>query len=212
MDDTPRGQRVRSPETWEQARADYLSGLSAAQVCNRYDLTQAALRKRAEREGWRRSDQPDPEPPAACEPAPDRAPALTADLQRRARLGLEDALAAGRVLEARHWLRVHADLIALARDEQASPPPTPEAEQLLDALAELRALNARKLTADVRRDIAQTQAALPAKASTPVHPVHHVHDVAAEKRPAQSLNRHDRRKRARLAEWKARQEGRGRAE
>lgn len=54
--------RIRPVETWLAARNDYLSGLTAETVCHRYDLSLAAFRKRAQRHGWRRVDQP-PVPP-----------------------------------------------------------------------------------------------------------------------------------------------------
>ena len=54
--------RIREARIWAQARADYLSGLSAEAVCRRHDLGLSAFRRRARKYGWRRSDQVEPPP------------------------------------------------------------------------------------------------------------------------------------------------------
>ena len=43
---------------WERVRRDYLSGLPAIEVCRRHGVGLTAMRNRAAREGWRRTDQP----------------------------------------------------------------------------------------------------------------------------------------------------------
>jgi transposase-like protein len=43
-------------ETWACARADFLSGLSAAIVAERHGMSERQVRRRAAMEGWRRSD------------------------------------------------------------------------------------------------------------------------------------------------------------
>ena len=43
---------------WERVRQDYLSGLPAIEVCRRHGVGLTAMRNRAAREGWRRTDQP----------------------------------------------------------------------------------------------------------------------------------------------------------
>lgn len=50
--------RIAPDAVWERARADYLAGLSAPQVCRRHGVGLSTLRDRAAREGWRRADQP----------------------------------------------------------------------------------------------------------------------------------------------------------
>ncbi|WP_125255596.1 hypothetical protein [Brevundimonas fluminis] len=50
--------RIAPDAVWAQARADYLAGLSAPQVCRRHGVGLSTLRDRAAREGWRRVDQP----------------------------------------------------------------------------------------------------------------------------------------------------------
>src|SRR5690606_14516601 len=52
------GRRSAPDEVWAAARDDYLSGLSAPEVCRRHGVGVTALRARAAREGWRRMDQP----------------------------------------------------------------------------------------------------------------------------------------------------------
>lgn len=41
---------------WDQARHDYLAGVSAPVVAERYGLSERSLRRRAAAEGWRRAD------------------------------------------------------------------------------------------------------------------------------------------------------------
>jgi phage terminase large subunit-like protein len=58
--------RVKGEGVWTLARAAYLSGWSAARVAAHYGVTEAALRKRAAKDGWRKCDLPDvaePMPP-----------------------------------------------------------------------------------------------------------------------------------------------------
>ena len=52
------GRRIAPEAVWAEARADYLEGMSAAEVCLRHGVGRTALRARAAREGWRRRDQP----------------------------------------------------------------------------------------------------------------------------------------------------------
>lgn len=52
------GRRTAPDEVWAAAREDYLAGLSATEVCDRHGVGLSTLRRRAESEGWRRSDQP----------------------------------------------------------------------------------------------------------------------------------------------------------
>ena len=100
--------RIRSPETWAQARADYAAGLGADAVCRRHDLGVSNFRRRARLEGWRRADQADPAPR-------DEDPALydnvgldgQIDLARQRYL---HALARGRAVEAVRWRRLWREL------------------------------------------------------------------------------------------------------
>lgn len=49
----------RSADLWALARADYLAGGSAPEVCERHGLSLSTFRYRARTEGWRRADQPE---------------------------------------------------------------------------------------------------------------------------------------------------------
>jgi hypothetical protein len=50
--------RSAPDEVWARVREDYLSGLPATEVCRRHGVGLTAMRNRAAREGWRRTDQP----------------------------------------------------------------------------------------------------------------------------------------------------------
>ncbi|HEX8660262.1 MAG TPA: hypothetical protein VF686_00240 [Brevundimonas sp.] len=56
--DDGHGRRTAPDEVWAAVREDYLAGLSAYEVCERHGVRLTAMRNRAAREGWRRSDQP----------------------------------------------------------------------------------------------------------------------------------------------------------
>lgn len=98
--------RSRSDETWALARDDYLSGMTAEQVCLRHDLGLRAFWNHAANEGWRRRDQPDP--------APDDMEGLlvfddfeSSDLEDLARLRMIAAMSRGQAAEANRWRRVY---------------------------------------------------------------------------------------------------------
>ncbi|WP_298158535.1 hypothetical protein [Brevundimonas sp.] len=55
---TNSGRQVAPDEVWDTVKADYLAGLSGPDCCRRHGVSLSALRNRAAREGWRRSDQP----------------------------------------------------------------------------------------------------------------------------------------------------------
>ena len=67
---------------WAAAKADYLAGGSGPEVCERYGLILRTFRDRASKEGWRRADQPAPEPAPAAQN--DR---LSSRTRRQARSG-----------------------------------------------------------------------------------------------------------------------------
>lgn len=50
--------RSAPDEVWARVREDYLSGLPGGEVCRRHGVGLTAMRNRAAREGWRRTDQP----------------------------------------------------------------------------------------------------------------------------------------------------------
>jgi alkylation response protein AidB-like acyl-CoA dehydrogenase len=104
--------RIRSPETWAKARADYLAGLPSALVCERYDLGESAFKRRARDEGWRRRDAPDPEPLPLDDDDGEDAPDLQAVAAGLLRRSLR-AAAAGRLQEAARALKLHRDYLGL---------------------------------------------------------------------------------------------------
>ncbi|WP_333590659.1 DUF2461 domain-containing protein [Brevundimonas sp.] len=123
-----RPSRRASARVWGLVREDYLAGETAPEVCRRWGVKVATLRARASAEGWRRADfpEPDPEPvPRAPEPPQEGLDALSdgpadyAAMARRALARFERALSRGRAADAATWLRLHARLRDLARDETA---------------------------------------------------------------------------------------------
>ena len=105
--------RIRAAQTWAQARADYLSGLSAEAVCRRHDLGLSAFRRRARKYGWRRSDQVEP-PPGEIDLGL-YADMDMDDLARTARLRFAEAIESGRATDARRWRGLADDLIRESR-------------------------------------------------------------------------------------------------
>ncbi len=112
----PHSYRARSPETWAKARDDYAAGVPAPEVCERYDLGVANLRKRAREEGWRRRDLDDPDPEPPVETGAPADPRLMAE-QAWARAAR--AVERGRVLEATRWSRLAEELRAVAAAQEA---------------------------------------------------------------------------------------------
>lgn len=49
--------RIAPDEVWARVREDYRSGMTAAEACRRHGVGITAMRSRAAREGWRRSDE-----------------------------------------------------------------------------------------------------------------------------------------------------------
>ena len=109
--------RIRAAQTWAQARADYLSGLSAEAVCRRHDLGLSAFRRRARKYGWRRSDQVEP-PPGEIDLALYDDLDMD-DLARTARLRFAEAVESGRATDARRWRRLADELARESRDHDA---------------------------------------------------------------------------------------------
>jgi hypothetical protein len=123
-----------SAETWSLIREDYLSGVSAPVLVERYGVPERTLRRRAALEGWRRSDAPIPtlsmppkwlSPPLSREEALDIDPTLAEvdDAEGSDRLGLlfdpeprrlrlfafrqaSGAAALNRPVEAVSWMRL----------------------------------------------------------------------------------------------------------
>ncbi|MFC5345209.1 hypothetical protein ACETK8_12450 [Brevundimonas staleyi] len=58
MIEEPHGRHSPPDDVWTRVRKDYLAGWSARDCCRRYGVGLSALRARAARDGWRRSDRP----------------------------------------------------------------------------------------------------------------------------------------------------------
>lgn len=98
--------RKYSDETWARIRDDYLAGMTAEQVCLRYDVGVRTFWDRALRDGWRRCDQSDSEPDEMSRLAvfDDYEPE---HLEELARLRLTAATARGDAASAIRWRRLY---------------------------------------------------------------------------------------------------------
>ena len=115
---------------WAAARDEYLAGSPAEAVCRRHDLRLATFRRRALREGWRRMDQPPPDPapappsqddPLVIPEAPEAlsgTPLTAGQMVDKAWSHVQAAVAAGRLIEARGWLRLYKELKPFGRYEE----------------------------------------------------------------------------------------------
>lgn len=136
------GRRRASDAIWARARDEYLAGDSAEMVCARHDLREGTLRHRAKVEGWRRSDQPDPEPVDLDAEIEAGLPDYD-QMARHALVRMNRAVLRGRATEAASWMRLHQRLLTLAtqtadqadKDAQAEEQAADKAdEQRLDHL------------------------------------------------------------------------------
>ena len=139
------GHHRASDATWARARADYLAGESASVVCERYGMRVSTLRNRAAEEGWRRQDQPGPEP-VDLEAELEAGLPDYADMANHALIRLNRAILKGHATEAGRWMRLHRTLLDMARKPPAKPvpQPVPKPNPLMDALeaqvAEIQAM------------------------------------------------------------------------
>ena len=156
-------QRV-SDDTWARARADYLAGESASVVCDRYGMRLSTLRNRAAAEGWRRQDQPEPDP-VDLDLEREQGLPDPADMAAHALIRLNRAILKGHATEAGRWMRLHVRLLELARRPVARPPAPKPSPLAATIEADLAALETRLRQLD----------RLQAKAATGRHssPPHH---------------------------------------
>ncbi|MFN3815197.1 hypothetical protein [Brevundimonas sp.] len=118
---------------WSAARTEYLAGAEAEAVCRRHDIRTATFLRLAGEQGWRRPE-PTPAPAVQNQPlvipeAPPGAirdgmeaatPLTAAQMADKAWAMLQAAVAAGRLIEARGWMRLHKDLQPCIREEAAA--------------------------------------------------------------------------------------------
>ncbi|MBB5741375.1 hypothetical protein [Brevundimonas aurantiaca] len=138
------GRRVRDPyqrgggysriseDRWDAIQRAYAAGEPGASVCRRFGLARSTLYARARDEGWLRQDQDQTEPldhgfEAGEADAPVDLEAETAAglcdyglLAGHARVRMQRAILAGRGVEAGRWMRLHAQLTAMAQAEEAA--------------------------------------------------------------------------------------------
>lgn len=110
----------REDGLWARVRDDYLAGMSGPEVCERYGVKASTLRYHAQKEGWRRLDQPEPDPPVVEEEEPEdenAEPAAAEDLAKRAWRRATKAVLDGKLQAARGWTRLASELRMLARLE-----------------------------------------------------------------------------------------------
>ena len=119
--------RVAPEAVWKAVRADYLAGLSAPDCCRRHGVGLSALRVRAQREGWRRADQPWA-PPVPIVDLMDEGRALEeqvegdldqvepGDLSWVAYRRMQRAVLRGDAAEVVRWHKVHALMSADVED------------------------------------------------------------------------------------------------
>jgi hypothetical protein len=104
-------------DMWDHARREYLAGVKATTICQRYGMSLSSFRAHARAGGWRRVDQPVCEvPPEFGEYHPDDAVSF-ANLADQAFLNIRRALGSGRAAEASTWMRVYDRLADRARSE-----------------------------------------------------------------------------------------------
>ena len=127
MNATP-GYRIRSPETWSRARADYRTGFSVGEICARHGLGVSAVRARIRREAWR-SD-------LGSEIDDDGLTSSLADLVAHAWSRLSQAVHAGCSTAALRWARLHDHLLRMAANQavQDAPDPPPESDPVVRAV------------------------------------------------------------------------------
>ena len=109
---------------WTAARTEYLAGADPEVVCRRHDIRTATFLRLAGEQGWRRPD-PEPAPAVQSEPlvipeAPQPSGLTAAQMADKAWAMLSAAVAAGRLIEARGWLRLHRELQPFVREEAAA--------------------------------------------------------------------------------------------
>ena len=137
-DSPPVFDTAKARARWAAAKADYLAGGGAPEVCERHGLSLRTFRWRARKEGWRRADQPapvlapdpgpppSPAPPAQDEPlvipeapeAPSGTPLTTSQMVDKCWSYVQAAVAAGQLIQARGWLRLYKELKPFARFEE----------------------------------------------------------------------------------------------
>jgi hypothetical protein len=169
---------MRSPETWDAARAAYLAGESAQSVCERFDLGLSALRDRARREGWRRADAPDPDPAADDDLFDDQAPLPSRQemMDTLWRIAAR-ALRRGRTAEAHRCLAAHARLVEQARADQRAEQ---RAENEAKAVEDRGAVQRIRAIGHAARDVRDAALDKARQTERELHQLHQLHHDSGE--------------------------------
>lgn len=102
---------------WDHIRREYLAGVKATLLCQKWGISLSSFRMHARAGGWRRVDQ------AVCEVPPEFGEyhpednVSFADLADQAFLNIRRAMGSGRAAEASTWMRVYERLCDRARAE-----------------------------------------------------------------------------------------------
>jgi hypothetical protein len=162
-------------DMWDHARREYLAGVKAATICQRYGMSLSSFRLHARVGGWRRVDQPTCEvPPEFGEYHPDDAVSF-ADLADQAFLNIRRALGSGRAAEASTWMRVYERLADRARSEVMAELPDIQ-PPLLEAPREPLKLTAAGLDSTTINELIENTAAEP-------QPLDSLDSVSSESNP-----------------------------
>ena len=155
---------------WDHARREYLAGVKATTVCQRYGMSLSSFRQHARVGGWRRMDQPGCEaPPEFGEYHPDDNVSF-ADLADEAFLNIRRALGMGRASEASTWMRVYDTLADRARSEVMADLPDISPPRLESRREPLRLAAADDTNINNLNVITETQEIEPQKMDS-LHPV-----------------------------------------
>jgi len=124
---------------WDHARREYLSGVTAMTICQRYGMSLRSFRLRARVERWRRIDRDDcAYEPEADEYHPDDDVGF-ADLAEQVFLNIRRAIGSRRAAEAASWMRLFDKLAERGRSEVMAdlpdfPMPEPEPDSVHEPL------------------------------------------------------------------------------
>lgn len=184
---------IRSTETWDRVRDAYLAGEPAESVCARFGIGLRTLRDRALQQGWRRADQPDPEPFDLPDAEDLDGVVDDAELRRLARSRMALAARRGLVGEALRWARFE-EVVARQSRLQQRDQTAAEHDATRRSVSMMRnvAASARSIEAQARAVLATDRAV------AVLHDPHDPHPVSdrAGPDPAEDapLSRADRRR------------------
>ena len=150
-----------SAAVWDHARREYLAGMTAASICQRYGMSLSLFRLHARVGGWRRIDQPTGDiAPEPGEYHPDDDVSF-ADLADQAFLNIRRALGAGRAAEAGGWMRLYDKLADRARSQVMADLPDLAPPRLESRAQPLRLVAAEERNCNDLIDLCESPAVEP---------------------------------------------------